>query len=285
MSPVFIAIAVLFWLVVMPGASSSHLQAAEVRNVVEADLAAQTNPDGIMLSLGGHRRWIRTTDTDLGVPSSYLEAGLGAATTPAYGRISMHAEWLAAVFAKIRVQYDLYRFYGTNTSLLSFPSATADFGRAEIDALEGKEEAGNGSRLLIRPTLYAKAGPAIIVNQTDLAYFHFAGKGPYFLEWTYETLLKDGDRVIENRTNILFPIIKGPGEVSLLAGPYYEFMHAGAADLKRKRAGVMAYWVPWDAVGELKRPRFYAQIGHYLEDRNRDGEYMASLGIGFDLDL
>jgi hypothetical protein len=257
----------------------------EVRTVFEADLAAQLNPDGLIISLGEYRRWIRTSDADLGIPSSYLQTGLGAATTPGYGRISMHAEWLAAVFAKLRVQYDLYRFYGTNTSLLSFPSATAGFGKAEVDALEGREEAGNGSRLLIRPTLYAKAGPVIIVNQTDLAYFHFAGKGPYFLEWTYETLLKDGDHVLENRTNFLFQLVKGPGDVSFLAGPYYEVMHAAAADLKRQRAGVMAYWIPREAIGALQRPRFYAQIGHYFQDPNRDGEYMAALGMGFDLDL
>jgi hypothetical protein len=47
----------------------------------------------------------------------------------------------------------------------------------------------------------------------------------------------------------------------------------------------MAYWVPWDAVGALKRPRFFAQIGRYIEDRNREGEYMAAFGMGFDLDL
>ncbi len=257
----------------------------EVQTTLQADLAAQLNPEGLMASLGGFRRWIGGTDKDMGIPSSYLQAGFGLGTTPAYGRSSVYAEWLPAVFAKLRLQYDLYRFYGTNSSLLSFPSATAPFGRADVDALKGREEAGNGNRLLIRPTLYAKAGPVIIVNETDLAYFHFTGKGPYYLEWTYETLLKDGDHVLENRTNFLFQIESGPGDTSLLAGPYYEIMHAAAANLTRQRAGVMAYWVPWDTLGTLKRPRFYAQIGHYIEDRNREGEYMAAFGMGFDMDL
>jgi len=287
-------IGILFWLTIMLGVSLPPVQSVpnaygasdkEVQTIVQADLAAQSNPEGLMVSLGGFRRWIRGTDKDMGIPSSYLQTGFGLGTTPAYGRASVHAEWLASVFAKVRVQYDFYRFYGANSSLLSFPSATASFGRADVDALEGNEEAGNGSRLLVRPTLYAKAGPVIIVNQTDLAYFHFTGKGPYFLEWTYETLLQDGDHVIENRTNFLFQIVKGPGEISLMAGPYYEIMHAAAADLKRQRAGVMAYWVPWEAVGALNRPRFFAQIGRYIEDRNREGEYMAAFGMGFDLDL
>ena len=257
----------------------------EVQTALQADIAAQSNPDGLMFSLGGYRRWIRGIDKDLDTPSSYLQTGFGLGTTPAYGRASVYAEWLAVVFAKLRVQYDLYRFYGTNSSLLSFPSATASFGRAAVDALKGTEEAGSGSRLLIRPTLYAKAGPVIIVNQTDLAYFHFTGKGPYYLDWTYETLLHDGDHVIENRTNFLFQIMKGPGDTSLVAGPYYEIMRTAAAGLERQRAGIMAYWVPWETVGTLKRPRFYAQIGHYIEDPNRKGEDTAAFGMGFDLDL
>jgi hypothetical protein len=123
------------------------------------------------------------------------------------------------------------------------------------------------------------------VNQTDFAYFHFTGRGPYFLEWTYETLLRDGDHLLENRTDVLYQAIKGSGDVSLLVGPYYEIMHTTAADLKRQRAGVMAYWVPWDALGSLKRPRLFAQIGHYIKDRNREGEYTGAIGMGFDLDL
>ncbi len=284
----------VFWLIILPFAGLHLLwnvspaygaSDSEVQTVLQPDLAAQANPDGIMLSLRGFRRWIMASDRKLGIPSSYLQTGFGIASTPAYGRAYVHAEWLAAVFAKLRVQYDFYRFYGTNTSLLSFPSGTASFGRSEVKALEGTEEAGNGSRFLIRPTLYAKAGHVLIMNRTDIAYFHFSGTGPYFLEWTYETLLKDGDHLIENRTNFLYEFMKGPGEISLLAGPYYEFMRTAAAELERQRAGVMAYWVPREAVGSLKRPRFFAQVGYYIQDRNREGEYTAAAGMGFDLDL
>jgi len=271
-----------------PERSVSHADEASDKagqTVIQADLAAQTNPEGLMVSAGGYHRWIAGTDKELGIPSSYFQTGVGIGSTPAYGRASLHAEWLAAVFAKLRIQYDYYRFYGTNTSLLSFPSGAASFGKADVEAREGTEQAGSGNRFLIRPTVYAKAGPVVIVNQTDLAYFHFTGRGPYFLDWTYETLLRDGDHLIENRTNVLYPAIQGPGEVSLLVGPYYEIMHTAAADLKRQRAGVMAYWVPWDALGSFKRPRFFAQVGHYMQDRNREGEYTGAIGMGFDLDL
>src|SRR5574341_992937 len=176
----------------------------DVQTTIQSDLAVQANPEGLMVSVGGYRRWIVGTDKDLGIPSSYLQTGVGITSTPAYGRASVHAEWLAVVFAKVRMEYDYYRFYGTNTSLLSFPSGTASFGKSDVEAREGTEQTGNGNRFLIRPTLYAKAGPVVIANQTDLAYFHFTGNGPYFLEWTYETLLRDGDHLVENRTNVLY---------------------------------------------------------------------------------
>ncbi len=284
----------VLWLIIFPCAGLHPLwnvstaygaSDSEVYTVLQTDLAAQANPDGIMISLRGFRRWIMATDRELGIPSQYLQTGFGIASTPAYGRASVHGELLAAIFAKLRIQYDFYRFYGTNTSLLSFPSGTASFGRSEVKALEGTEQAGNGSRFLIRPTLYAKAGPVLIMNRTDLAYFHFSGRGPYFLEWTYETLLRDGDHLIENRTNFLYEIMKGPGEISFLAGPYYEIMRTAAAELERQRAGVMAYWVPREAVGSLRRPRFFAQVGYYIRDRNREGEYTVAAGMGFDLDL
>jgi hypothetical protein len=268
-------------------AAPDALSAADkdVQTVLQADLAGQTNPEGLMLSFGGYRRWIGGFNEDLGVPSSYLQTGLALATTPAYGRASVHAEWLAAVFARLRLQYDLYRYYGMNSSLLSFPSPTSPFGSAEVDDMNGMEEKAYGTRVLVRPTLFAKAGPVVIVNQTDVAYFRFTGTGPYFLDWTYETLLKDGDHVVENRTNVLAEFVKGPGAVSFLAGPYYEIMRAGAADLKRQRLGLMAYWVPRERAGYLDRPRIFAQVGRYLQDRNRDGEYLFAFGMGFDLDL
>ncbi|HSB34732.1 MAG TPA: hypothetical protein VLG39_09765 [Nitrospirota bacterium] len=287
-------IRIYFWLIMLLGVgmppawmvSEGHgASDKEVQTVIQSDLAAQANPEGLMVSVGGFRRWIMDTDKNLGIPSSYLQTGVGAASTPAYGRASVHAEWLAAVFAKLRIEYDYYRFYGTNTSLLSFPSGTAPFGRADVEARKGTEQAGNGNRFLIRPTLYAKAGPVVIVNQTDLAYFHFTGRGPYFLDWTYETLLRDGDHLVENRTSFLYQAIKGPEEVSFLVGPYYEILHTAAADLNRQRAGVMAYWVPRDALGSFKRPRLFAQIGQYIKDSNREGEYTGAIAIGFDIDL
>lgn len=251
----------------------------------QADAGGEVNPEGLLLLLGVHRRWTMGMDDALGIPSSYAQAGMGIGTTPAYGRANVHVEWLPVIFAKVRLQYDVFRFYGRETALLSFPSPDVRFGRSEVETKEGTEEAGYGNRILIRPTFYAKAGPFIISNQTDLAYFHFTGAGPYYLEWSYETLVRNGDHVLENRTNVLVQAWKGIGEESLLAGPFWEITHAAAADLTRRRAGVMAFWVPRNAMTSVGRLRIFAQYGVYVSDRNREGEGFGAAGIGVDYDL
>jgi hypothetical protein len=264
---------------------SEDLAGNNVQSVIQADLAGEVNPEGVMLSVQGYRRWIREMDKQLQAPASYVQTGFGIGTTPAYALATLHVEWQPVIFANVRLQYGLFRYYGVNSALLSFPSADSRFGEKEVDALEGREQAGYGTWLMVRPTLYAKAGPVLIINQTDLSYFHFTGQGPYFLEWTYETLLKDGDHVLQNQTRFLAEAWKGPGAAQLLVGPYYETTHAGASRLTRNRVGGIVFWVPVDAFGFAKRPRLYAQLADYLHDRNREGEWYFALGAGFDFDL
>lgn len=243
------------------------------------------NPEGFMLSLGGYHIWPGEMDRELNVPSSYMRTGFTVATSPAFGKAGLHAEWSPVVFAKLRLEYDGYRYYGMNTALLSFPSGDAPFGRDEVNALEGQEETGYGERVLIRPTLYGKLGPVIISNETDFAYFRVSGQGPFFLDWEYETLVKHRDRVVNNRTNALIKAWQGPKEAVFLAGPYYEHTRAAGAGLTRQRVGGVLYFVPKDAAGPFDRPRLYSQFGNYIQDRNREGEWYFAIGMGFDYDL
>ncbi len=255
------------------------------RTTLHGDLITRLNPDGVMLSVGGHRRWISCKGDTSGIASPYLKGGFALGVNPAYSQVSVYGEWIPAVFAALRVQYDLYRFFGTNGALLSFPESGARFGKDEIDALKGKEESGFGHRIMLQPTLQTKAGPVIVRNQTDLAYYRFDGKGPFFYEWEYDTLLEDGDVLVANRTELLIEAWKGRKGALLLAGPYYEITRASEAGLNRQRAGGELFWVPVDSLWSLDRPRIYSQAGVNLEDRNRKGEAFIVLGIGFDFHL
>lgn len=257
----------------------------DTRTSLSVDLESEVNPNGITLTSEIYRRWVYAVDKELDVPSSYLQTGLGPAVSPAYGKLSAYAEWLATVFAKFRLEYDLYRFFGANGALLSFPSADSKFGRHEVEALKGQEETASGSRVIFQPTLYGKIGPVIIANQTDLAYYRFNGKGPYFLDWEYDTLVRDGDSVVANRTQFIVEAWKKGKDQALYAGPYYEITHATSADLTRQRVGVLAYWLPVPAFLSLDRPRIYLQAGVNIQDRNRQGELFLNFGIGFDFDF
>ncbi len=268
-----------------PPSGADTVRDQSVQTTLTADLAGSVNPDGLLLLIGGYRRWVHEMNREYKMPSSYLETGASFGVTPAYGQASAYVEWMPAIFATFQVQYTLHRYFGERGALLSFPSKDAKFGKNEVDALKGQEEKATGQRILFQPTFVAKVGATIIRNQTDLSYFRYNGQGPYFLEWEYDTLVKNGDFVVANRTFLLWKIWGGAGEAALLVGPVYEITRASNADLTRQRLGSQVFWSPTDAVGSLHRPRIYAQTGVNREDRNRRGEVYAIIGCGFDLDL
>jgi hypothetical protein len=265
-------------------ADETAAKGTQIQNTLTADLAGSRSPDGIMLTLGGFRKWIQETD-EQGMPSRYVQTGATLGVSPAYAKASVYAEWGPVVFATVHLEYDVYDFFGTNGALLSFPDAHAKFGRLELKELKGQEETGTGQRIFLQPTLYAMAGPVIIMNQTDLAYYRFDGNGPYFLDWEYEMLMKNGDSAVANRTQFLIPAWKGSGQALLYTGPIYEITHAHDADLTRQRVGWFEYWVPVDAFMGMNRPRIYSLAAFNIQDRNRQGEVYLALGFGTDFDL
>jgi hypothetical protein len=267
---------------VMPAPAQDAASEGVAETVYHADIVARANPQGVMLSAGGYRRWSGPLDQKYGVPSTHSQLGLDVGVNPAYSQASAYGEWQPAIFARVRIQYDLYRFFGANGALLSFPSADAKFGKDETKALEGQEEAGWGQRVMVQPVFTAKAGPVIIRNTTDLAYYRFDGKGPYFYEWEYDTLLKDGDYLIDNTTAFLMEAWKGAKSAMLLAGPFYQITHGARADITRQRIGVQAFWTPAGPIGSFSHPRVYGRLGVNLQDRNRDSELFVIVGMGFD---
>lgn len=267
---------------VLPARAGTEMTKDYTETVYQADIAGRMNPDGIMLSLGGFRRWSGALDLEYGIPSSYHQLGLSLGVNPAYAQASLYYEWKPAIFAQVRLQYDLYRFFGDHGALLSFPSADAKFGKHEIDTLSGQEETGWGHRVMLQPIITAKTGPVIYRNTTDLAYYRFDGRGPYFLESEYDTLLKNNDYLLNNRAAILLEAWKGSGAQTLLVGPFYEITYGSRAEITRQRAGIHTIWSPADSIGFFKRPRVYAQIGRNLQDRNRDNEAFFTAGAGFD---
>lgn len=270
--------------VVRPEGARAQDAAPAARTALEFDLAAASNPDGLRATLGAYRRW--TSDGGSASPSSpYRLAGLSLAATPAYARGTIHGEWMPHPAVQLFAQLAQYRYFGANAALLSFENGDAAFGDPEVDDREGSEEAAWGQRALARSTLRMPLGPILLRNQTDLAWFRFDGRGPYFLEWEYDTLLKDGDWLVADTIQALLNPWKGAAGASLHAGPFFEIARAGASRITQERAGLVVLWTGAERAGSLRRPRVYGQAGVHLRDPNREGEAFLTLGLGFDLDL
>jgi len=250
---------------------------------IYGDLGGKINPRGLAFLSGIKYRNAYRYDAKYDAVSSYWQAGIDLGYTPAFMQAGVHAEWMPWLFLKLRVQYDYMQYLGINDGLLSFASANSPYGD---DARKDRhdEEKTHGSRIMFQPTLQGKIGPLIIRNQTDLVYYTFAGRGPYFLELWYNTLMKDGDYLVANRTQFLYTFLDRGGK-KLLSGPYYELTRAIDAQITQQKLGVALYWEPAPSLLHVSRPHVGLMGGYHLEDPNRQGQFYVMVGAGFEFDL
>jgi hypothetical protein len=255
------------------------------RFIFSGDMAGRLNPKGLGFSGRIKYKDIYQYSEKYDTASSYLQTGLGINISPAYGQTETHVEWMPWMFLSLRVQYDYYHYFGAYGSLLSFNSAKSPFGDDVVDN-RSDEKTASGQRFMLRPTLQGKIGKIIFRSQTNLAYYTFSGRGPYFLEQEYYTLLKDRDSLIDNQTQFLYQAWQGQGkDQMLLAGPYYEITCARSARITQKKIGGLLYWVPTESIWGLNRPRVAMQAGYHLQDPDRKGQMFVAIDLGFDIDL
>ncbi len=253
--------------------------------LLNAELGGRLNPQGLYLSGALNYRNVYGYDSRDDLVTAYWQTGVGLAVSPSMSRASARFEWMPWLFLPLKLEYDYDRYFGRNWGLLSFPSARSSI---SDDAIKQKsdrneEEATDGHRLLFQPTLQAKIGPVYLRNQTDLAYYFFSGKGPYFLDLEYYTLLKDRDLLISNETTVLFEIWKGSSKRVLLAGPYYEVTRVRDAEITQQKIGIAFSFTPWETIGMLDKPYLQIKFGYYLEDPDRQQQVYLLIGMGFDL--
>lgn len=271
----FFATAVL----IAAGLIAPQRVAAAGKTAVEADVIGALNPDGLMVRVIGTQRWT-LGDKEPGPLSPYVQGGLLLAATPAYAKGSLALEWMPHPVLQLIAESTVYRYYGGDTdALLSFPAGDAPFGDREVDARKGDAESAWGLRLLLKPVLRVPIGPVLLRNVTQLAWLNFGGTGPYFLEWEYDTLLKDGDWYLADTLQALVTVWKSGGTAALRLGPFYEIARAGAAGIVQQRAGIVAAWTVADGFGALRRPGIGIELGVHLRDPNRQGGFYALFGI------
>lgn len=217
--------------------------------------------------------------------SASIQAGAEVGLNPAYAQMAAHVEWMPWIVALIRLQYDFYAFFGANGALLSFATHTQAFGDDAINERSGDEEPSVGHRVKLSPTLRAKLGPLVIRNTIDFAGYSFYGRGPYFYEWEFDTLLDQNDGVFNERLNLLLELWSKGQAATFLVGPVYELTYAVKTQIRRQRAGVQVLWIPRDQLGGWGQFRIYLQTGVNIEDRNRKNQIYAIIGAGTDWEL
>jgi len=269
---------------VVVGPTPAAAESGGARTTAYVDTVARVSPSGVMLFAGVLRRWNVADGDGVLFHGRYLELGGAIGVNPAYSQASAHLEWVPIAVLQLRLQYDLYGFFGANGALLQFPSASSRFGNDEIKAAGGSETTGLGHRVLVSPVLRLRAGPVVLRSQTDVAWFRLSSSDGWFYEWEYDTLVAHSDFVVSNRSAVLLELWHGAGEATLLAGPAYEITHAFDAAITRQRAEGVVFWSPVDTLGAFARPRVFAVGGVDLMDRNRRHDPFVILGVGIDLD-
>jgi hypothetical protein len=254
------------------------------RWMLYGDIGGRVNPLGLGFFGGVNYRDVYRYDKKRNMQAAYWQTGIGAGVSPSAASVSVHAEWMPWIVMPLRIEYDYYRFFGAGYGLLSFDSPQASLNEDRISERKD-QEAANGHRFFFQPTFQGKIGPVILRNQTDLAYFTFSGRGPYFLELEYFTLLKDGDWLVSNRTQALMEFRKGSKGPTLLAGPYYEVTRARDAQITQQKVGALLYWMPREKLASLDRPHVGLKLAYQLQDPERQGQLYVQFAVGFEFDL
>jgi hypothetical protein len=254
------------------------------RYYLAGNLVGRINPQGGGFQGSFRYRNVYGYSEKYDMESAYWQTSFGVGISPAAVLASLHAEWMPWLFLTMRVQYDYYAYLGVNNALLSFKSPDAHYGDSVLKDRDDEERA-SGHHFIFQPSLQGKIGKIVFRNQTDLSYYRFSGRGPYYWEPAYDTLLKDGDFLIANRTFILYEIYKKSHSETLLAGPYYEVTRAGAAQITLQKVGAALYWTPADSLWHLNNPKLVTVAGYHFQDPNRQGSLFLLMGVGFEYNL
>jgi hypothetical protein len=248
---------------------------------VHAGAGGQVNPPGVFFGAGATYRRVLSRGVAPRDERAYVEGGAALAATPSFVAPALHGQWSPAPFFSLRAEYELLLFPGTTRGLVSLDSSSASFGAPTLDALP--VESGVGHKLQLSPTLYARIGPALLQSRLDAAYYRYGGRGPVLYEVEHDTLVRRGDVVLDSRTDIVFTLWQAAGEPRLLAGPSYDVTRALGTEVQRQRAGGVLVVKTGDGWGLLRRPTIFVEVGVNAQDRNRDGQPFAALGLRSEL--
>ena len=255
---------------------------------LEADLAGQSKPAALDLSIGPWYRYIYHADNSRLWNGLYVKGGSLLSLNPAYGQLGIYVEWMPISILQLRAQFDRFSFFGRDGSLLSYNDKNEHYGYRDLRRRRGQEISGEADRWMIQPTLRGEYGRYVVENDATYAFYRYEQTGPYFWDQEYDTLLQKQDRLFADDVYILYNCPPDERYEKLLVGPSFEVVRAYGANLTRERLGVSLYYEPVPGksiLGYTQHPRFYFQAGLNTKDRNQDDQFYFLGGIGTELNF
>jgi hypothetical protein len=210
-------------------------------------------------------------------------AGVFAAATPASATLGVEGSIVPIAFLELSGGYDATGYFGAFGHLWRAPSRGASFGDSALRHARG--EPAMEHRLHLDPTLRARFGRLIALNQAELSLLALSRGSGWYREPRYDTLVAPRDLVVVDRLTVLWEAWRGQGRAGLLVGPAAELTWAARADLTRVRTGGVAVLTPADRLLGLSQPRLFVWAGLNARDRNREGQPFAVFGVTANLDL
>lgn len=240
-------------------------------------LGAAANPGGLRLLWSGSLRRTFAWRT-AGEPWSCLEGGATAWLTPAYGLAGLFAEWQPVPVLVLRAEGQQIRFTGRYGGVLSFQHAHDPFGQPVLVQRRGEEEKESARRLLVQATLQYQTGSFFFRAPFAAVWTRNAGQGPWYYDPYADTLLADGDRLVDAHVQAGWT---GSTEVGDLAiGPGYQLTRTREAQLERRRAGLFVFLTRPRPLGGFQRPYLAFNAGRVLQDPNRTRQIFIEASIG-----
>ena len=258
-------------LVVQPLAGQSSWS-----RVVDLDLYGMVAPAGLQaISAYSFRKVLAGPGVD---PLAYMQGGVIASCSPAFGYAGLVVEVQPAPFLVLRAEHEATRFFGQWGALLSLPTAMAPFGDADLKARNGQEESASGVRTVIQDTPQARLGQVVLRHQATFSWLHFGGRGPWFYDCENDTLLRGDDRIQDQQTFALWE--SNWGSLKSYCGATWQVTTAHASGLTRRRLGAVVSFEASSTWGRWGRPRGGLIVGQNQSDPNRKGELYGSASLG-----
>jgi hypothetical protein len=263
---------------------ASPAPAAKPASTVDlrGQLGASINNAGAQLSFELSRRRPLSRSRHPLFADAHVGVGGTAAFTPAHLRAGVWVEAAPVSVFVLRVGAEPAYYFGTFDSLASFESRRDAFDSDSRND-RGGAVAGTATRFYVTPTLRLRAGRFIGFASADLERWSSSAAGPFFYEPTRDTLIDArGDQLITVTSAVLYEHPVATGHVT--AGVTHSRMQAHGGSLNQiQRLGVVAIKQSDGRLLWLNAPSVTITTSRYLDDPFKQGEWTASMAIGFSL--